>query len=102
MAALQLLLTLISSGKGPTAIGSELALVCATGSFRPNVAMRLPGVANVAPDAFSRLCPESGKSLPVYLHNVPHALPPVRTARFHRADDPTQLQHAVAPHFGSK
>ena len=90
VAALQLLLTLRSAGKGPTAIGRELALDCAQGSFRPNVAVHLPGVANVGPDALSRLsCPGGGKSVPEYLFNVPRSYPPIRTAQFYRADVPT-------------
>ena len=100
VAALQLFLTLRSSGKGPTAIGRELALDCASGSYRPNVAMHLPGVANVGPDTLSRLAsPDNGKSVPKYLTKVPRAFHPIRTARYYRADAPT-LQ-AVASHHGA-
>ena len=84
--ALQLLLTLESSGKGPTLIGKELALDLARGSYRPNVSQHLPGVANAGPDALSRMAqPGATKMLPKYLHAVEQAHPPVRDAAYYIA-----------------
>ena len=69
--ALRLLLTLKASGAGPNFIGRELALDLALGSYRPDVGTHVPGVANVGPDALSRMmAPGSAKELPPYLRSV--------------------------------
>ena len=77
--ALQLLLTLKCSGRGPTAIGRELALDLALGAYRPDVATHLPGVANAGPDVLSRImAPDADKVFPKYLRDVHRAHPPPR------------------------
>jgi len=83
--ALQLLLTLKCSGRGPTAIGRELALDLALGAYRPDVATHLPGVANAGPDVLSRLMsPDATKVFPQYLHGVHRAYPPPRNEVYYR------------------
>ena len=77
--ALQLLLTLRCSGKGPNIIGKELTLDVAKGAYRQDVAVHLPGVANAGPDVLSRLSmPESSGEIPAYLHAVKRECPPRR------------------------
>jgi len=84
--ALQLLLTLKSTGSGPNMIGRELSLDLAFGSYRPNVAAHLPGVANAGPDVLSRLMmPDMHKAFPPYLRGVTRAYPPRRTKDWYRA-----------------
>ena len=82
--ASQLLLTLKSSGRGPTLVGKERALDLARGSYRPNIPQHLPGVANAGPDALSRLAqPGAEKSFPAYLVGVPRSCPPTRDADYY-------------------
>jgi hypothetical protein len=88
--ALQLLLTLRASGRGPVLIGKELALDLARGSYRPNVSQHLPGVANAGPDALSRLTqPGAGKIIPSYLAGVQQAHPPFRGPAYYLATLPS-------------
>ena len=92
--ALQLLLALKSTGSGPNMIGRELSLDLAFGSYRPNVAAHLPGVANAGPDVLSRLMmPDNLKVFPPYLRGVARAYPPRRTNVWYRA--------CICPHLAT-
>jgi len=64
-------------------IGREFALDVARGSYKPDVAVHLPGVANAGPDALSRLSMDNeDKQVPPYLSSVRRDFPPQRNADY--------------------
>ena len=64
-------------------IGREMALDVGRGSYRPDVAIHLTGIANSGPDHLSRTSmPGYDGTLPSYLRGMPRVLPPVRDASF--------------------
>ena len=51
-------------------IAREMALDIAAANYSPDVAVHIPGVANVVADCLSRLHAPDKKALPYSLHNV--------------------------------
>lgn len=99
LVALHSLVTVKAAGKGPAIIGRELALDIARGSYQPDVAAHLPGVANSGPDCLFRLdSPSSDGGLPAYLLGVMLTPVPPRDAEFFRASSPPSILSAT--HLG--
>jgi len=100
--ALRPLLTLKASGAGPDFNSRELVLDLALGSYRPDVGTHVPGVANVGPDALSRMmAPGLAKELPPYLRSVERGFPPPRTASFFKTQARTLPLRTVATQVAS-
>jgi len=97
--ALRLLLSLKSTGSGPNFIGREIALDVARGSYKPDVAVHLPGVANAGPDALSRLFMDNeDKQVPSYLASVRRDFPPQRNADYYVSNTLPSLTQLPATH----
>jgi len=97
--ALQLLLTLRRSGKGPNIIGKRFSARCSERCICQDVAVHLPGVANAGPDVLSRLnMPESSGKIPAYLHAVKRECPPRRDDSYFIVISPALT--SVASHRG--
>ena len=67
-------------------IARELALDIAEAVYCPDVAEHVPGIANVTADLLSRKHePDSGWSIPVFLHRVPEMVVPQRSDNYFRS-----------------
>ena len=72
ISALILVLQFRTSGEGTTTIAKELALDISRGIYRPQLAQHVPGIANKAADALSRLNdPNQVYEIPECLAKVP-------------------------------
>ena len=85
LAALGVVGALSSTEFGLNRVARELALDLALSRYALNVVEHLPGVANVVPDALSRLSAPEPKPFPSACLACPRMLPPPRTPSWWRA-----------------
>ena len=85
LAALRAFVKMASTSPTLSVILQELALDLALADMeRPSIWAHVPGVANIEPDALSRMYAPEAKLLPACLTDVPEIEVPVRDARFWR------------------
>ena len=85
LAALGVVGALSSTEYGLNRVARELALDLALSRYRLGVVEHLRGVANVVPDALSRLSAPDPKPFPLACLACPRMLPPPRTPSWWRA-----------------
>ena len=84
VSALSIAFQLEASGQGPGIFARELALIIGNSESRPEFVTHAPGVANVWPDALSRLSqPDKWHTVPEKLRAVPRTHLPKRGESFY-------------------